>query len=194
MAKLYSLPMQLDRREIASRTVAFTASTTDHVRTVEMEQVGDKWEEREYWDAIVEWDFERFLKNPLVAYSHNTWDLPIGTVPVLEFTPATGLVASIKFATERANPHAEQVWRAMEEGIIRSVSVGFDREILSTEERDGKTYRKTKGFLSEISIVPLPADDDALARSVKRANSMAPDGSNYLEEDEEDKRKKQCSK
>src|SRR5690606_34215900 len=94
-------------------------------------------------------------------------------------------------ASEKANPKAEQIWQAVREGLVRAVSVGFDAEVLTSEERDGATHRTLKGSLSEISVVSVPADKDALIRQ-QRAH-VAPDGAlreeDPSETEEERKRK-----
>lgn len=166
------------------RTATFVASTTDYVLGWEPKRSDDGSEsEQEVREAITEWTFERFLANPVILWAHDGNDLPIGTAESVEFDVATGLVVRIKFASERANPRAEQVWRAVDEGIVRAVSVGFDREILTEEIRDGVPHRTTRGDLTEISVVSVPADKRALVRGQTRARVGA-DG--RLTEDRED--------
>lgn len=182
--KIKPVELRLSATDEATRSVTFTASTSEPVETRAMVPVEgtDRWEEREFSDAIVDWNLERFQANPVILWGHEASELPIGTAEELTFD-GKELVARIRFASERANPKAEQIWQAVREGLVRAVSVGFDAEVLTSEERDGATHRTLKGSLSEISVVSVPADKDALIRQ-QRAH-VAPDGALREEDPEE---------
>lgn len=179
MPTLTPRELKLSNIEEADRTVTFMASTVDYVP--ELEEVDGK--ERQFFEAITEWSFDRFLNNPIVLWGHDADDLPIGKVTALDFDPATGLSVSIKLAPEKVNPKAEQIWQGIREEIIRAVSVGFDREsVVAVEQRDGVTYRKIRGNLLEVSIVTIPKDAKALARGSRAHIDSA---GNLIERDDE---------
>ena len=70
------------------------------------------------------WDTKDYLKNPIVLWAHDYHGLPIGVTTSLEKTKK-GLVAEGFFAPEEANPHAQQVRKLYDLGMIRTASVGF---------------------------------------------------------------------
>lgn len=100
--------------------------------------------------AVTSWDLERFLKNPVVLWAHDSTQIPIGLAQDVEWDPAIGLTMRIYFASEKANPFAEQVWAGVQERLIRAVSVGFD-----PPDAGGKAR------LVELSVVPIGLDEDA---------------------------------
>lgn len=163
MAKVKITPtsLKLSALDEASRTATFVASTTDPVRTVEWAKINGTWEEKEFFDAIVEWDFTRWQDNPIIPWVHKTDEMPVGKGLGAEWD-GNVLTVRVEFAPDAVSKKAEEVWQALKRGFLRGVSVGFEPEILSEEDRNGVTYRNLKGTLQEVSIAPLPADPGAL--------------------------------
>jgi hypothetical protein len=118
---------------------------------------------------------QRYKKNPVVLDAHNRWS--VGAVIGRAQVRREGrlLMADIEFAgTERA----ENVWQLVRDGFVRTVSVGFmpdqDNTIyLDDDDTDGEGESAIRGpgvlikrwELFEISVVPVPADADAVRRS-----------------------------
>jgi len=100
------------------------------------------------------WDLTHFKKNPVLIWGHDYKALPIGKVTHIEVIKGE-LVAKFKFASAEANPIAAQVQKLYEEGIVNASSVGF-----IPLERNGHVI--TKAQLLELSLVPVPANQDAL--------------------------------
>ena len=110
---------------------------------------------------------DRFVKNPVVLDCHFHGDVVGRAVASVE---GRQLLAVVTFArTERA----EELWGLVRDGFLRSVSVGY--RVLGTREIkagafDGEGEARVEGpavivdqwELCEISLVPLPADEDAL--------------------------------
>lgn len=120
------------------------------------------------------WDLARYAANPVVLYAHNSRELPIGTARDVKVEGGV-LVASIDFVSAEANPKAEQVWRLVQEGALRAVSVGFRPRTVRGEIRDGRSVTVlADNELHEISVVPIPANPEALARARARALSAVP--------------------
>lgn len=117
------------------------------------------------------WDLSAFKANPVVLYSHDRSELPIGKATRCEVVNGQ-LECTIRFATAEANPEAEKVWRLVQEEVLRAVSVGF-RAGEGRYETRGKrdVYVLYKNKLKEISIVPIPANEDCLAQM--KAASLA---------------------
>jgi HK97 family phage prohead protease len=193
MAKFFPQEFQLDSLDESERAVSVVASTTAFVYSPEQYQDENQvWHTREVYEAIVEWDLERYLKNPVILWGHQAWDVPIGTAASVEFDPTTGLQIRIKFATERANKKAEEIFQAVREGLVRATSVGFTRlAVLTEEERDGAIYRRIRAELSELSVVGVPADEDALARGTR--GQLAGDGSVTIHPETDEERKEKLS-
>jgi HK97 family phage prohead protease len=119
------------------------------------------------YGEIVEqkWHLERYLRNPVVLYAHNSREMPIGHAKNVRVT-STGLECSVTFLSAKANPLAEQVWQAMKEGALRAVSVGFFPNTVRTEKRNEKDVTVlSDNELYEISVVPIPANEDAVMRA-----------------------------
>src|SRR3972149_8790760 len=101
------------------------------------------------------WDLANFLKNPVMLWAHQYDQLPVGVAEDIQITEQ-GLTMSGRFADVKANPMAENVRMLYEDGILRTVSVGF-----IPKERNGNVI--TKAELLEVSFVPVPANPEALA-------------------------------
>lgn len=105
------------------------------------------------------WDLKNFMRNPVILWAHRYDELPLGKVVTLEVTQ-DGLVAEVVFADNEANPKATQVKSLIDQGVLNAVSVGF-----IPKERNGNII--TRSELLEISIVPVPANQDALTMAFK---------------------------
>ncbi len=104
------------------------------------------------------WKLDRFLKNPVVLWNHDLTERPIGKVTELAVTPE-GLAGRVQFASQRANPLAEEIWQGIREGIVRAASVRFVPASRSPEERDGQLVEVLSGNeLLEVSLVAVGAN------------------------------------
>lgn len=122
------------------------------------------------------WQLDHFKANPIVLYGHNSRELPIGKATDIAVKNGQ-LETTIKFASAEANPRAEEVWRLIQEGILKAVSVGFLPTNGNYEVRDGKDVFVWRApILKEISVVPVPANHEALAR-MRKALASAPNDS-----------------
>jgi HK97 family phage prohead protease len=127
------------------------------------------------YDEVVEqkWDLRRYLSNPVVLFAHDSRCLPIGKASKVGVVNGE-LVATITFATEKANPLAEQVWQSVQEQTLRAVSVGFMSHSCRWEkENDVERLILSDNELYEISVTPIPANPDALAKMRARARQAA---------------------
>ncbi len=137
---------------VASRSIDFICSTDaqdSHGDVVDQES----------------WVLNHYEANPIVLYAHNSRELPIGTASNVGVRGGR-LEATIKFASAEANPRAEEVWRLIQEGVLRAVSVGFMPTDGRYEMRGGEEIFVWRSpVLKEISVVPIGANHEALARS-----------------------------
>jgi len=110
------------------------------------------------------WRLDRFKTNPVILYGHQSYELPIGQATRCEVARGQ-LEVTIKFATAEANPRAEEVWKLVQERVLRAVSVGFMPNDGKYELRDGKDVFVLYGCdLREISVVAVPANHECLAK------------------------------
>jgi HK97 family phage prohead protease len=105
------------------------------------------------------WELDNYLKNPVILFAHNYSELPIAKA-VEVVNAGSSLIIKIQFASEEANPKAQQIKKLVDEGILNTTSVGFIQK-----ERNGNII--TRAELLEVSIVPVPANQDALRLAYK---------------------------
>lgn len=129
------------------------------------------------------WDLEAFKRNPVVLWAHDQRSPPIGRCTEISVT-ATALVGRVKFVPEDmpvVGPLAEMARRMVLEGFLSAVSVGFRPvEFAFTDDpaRDGDGWFPGIDFqrqeLLEFSIVPVPANAEALVDPTVREEPSAP--------------------
>jgi HK97 family phage prohead protease len=118
-------------------------------------------------DEIVDqssWMLEDYLKNPVVLFAHESRELPIGKsidIGILD----GALRTRIQFATADMNPKAEQIFQMVKHKFLRAVSVGFIPKSYRYEMREGvEVWVWADCVLKEISVTPVPANPEALAK------------------------------
>jgi hypothetical protein len=79
------------------------------------------------------------------------------------------LVARVRFATADANPQAEQIWKLVQQKVIRAVSVGF-RANKGKYIEETETYVLSGCELYEISFCAIGANPDAVTLSARTAS------------------------
>jgi len=120
------------------------------------------------------WNLTRYLANPVVLFGHNSRELPIGRAEAVAVGPDGNLQVRVHFASEKANPLAEKVWQSIKEKTLRAVSVGFVPGKVRTEKQgDRNVYILSDNELHEISVVPIPANPEALAKMKAKAIAAA---------------------
>lgn len=144
----------------ANRTVDFVAST-DII---------------DAHDEVIEqssWILDDYLTNPVVLFAHQSHDLPIGRcvdVAVRGGPRGPQLECRVEFASAELNPKAEQVFRMVVEKFLRAVSVGFIPRTYRWEMRGGQeVWVWADCVLKEISVTPVPANPEALAKMKAKA-------------------------
>ena len=156
MSKTIQRYFQVEAKESDSGTVTVIASAPTEDRM----------------DDIVEapWRLDRFKANPVIQWAHR-YDIP----PVGRATSVTVedglLLATIEFDESDTNPLGQTVASQMRRGFLNAVSVGFapgeaiDRRTFPEDDpRHGERGMVFRGSeLLEISVVPIPANPEALA-------------------------------
>lgn len=117
------------------------------------------------------WDLSAFKRNPVLLFGHNSREPPIGTAEVWTSNQKQ-LMAKATFLPEGVSAFADEIWRIVDAGALRAVSVGFlptEAPNLIRGEPDKDGHAPVTGFefiaqeLLELSVVPVPANPAALA-------------------------------
>ena len=110
---------------------------------------------------------ENYFKNPVVMWAHDltgrspSGGLPIGRTLALDWVRGRGLVARFEFLDD--DPFAKRVRNAWDKGFLRAASISWVP--LESGRADDGGRRDTRADLLEWSIVPVPADPEALRDS-----------------------------
>jgi HK97 family phage major capsid protein/HK97 family phage prohead protease len=120
-----------------------------------------------YGDVIQQdgWVLSDFRKNPIALWMHNH-DQPVG---IWENIKVDGgkLVAKLKLAAQGTSTLIDTLRSLIEQRILRAVSVGFRplkyEPLLNAKGEPTGGYRFLKQELLEISVVTVPANQEALA-------------------------------
>lgn len=121
-----------------------------------------------------DWQIERFMANPICAWSHDYSIPPVGKVIGLTLEGDT-LVARIKWDDSDANPLGQTVAHQYREGFMSAVSVGFAPGKSTPRnqfKRDDPRFAErgtvfTENELLEISAVAIPANAECVAIRAK---------------------------
>lgn len=156
------------RRSIAIRGVREDKREADFIFSTDSV---DSYDERVEQD----WQLERYHRNPVVLFAHNSRALPIGRAKNVAVVDGA-LQGTVVFVSEKANPLAEQVWQCIKEGALRAGSVGFIPHSYRWEKEDGKERLiLSQNELLEWSVCPVGANADALLKMIEgiRAKALA---------------------
>lgn len=122
--------------------------------------------------AIDGWDCKDFVRNPVILFSHDNQDFPVGTAEKI-WADEKGLhvIVQISDVTETDRT----VFAKLSNGDLRAVSVGFKPTEMEWVEREDEDGNITGGIdfkrqeLLEISICSVPANANALIEARTKA-------------------------
>ena len=112
------------------------------------------------------WDLNNFRKNPIALFGHNH-DFPVGRWQDLH-VENSALRGTLALAPQGTSARIDEIRALIDAGILKAVSVGF-RTLASPEPIKSKDGTATGGLrfvkheLLECSVVPVPANPNALA-------------------------------
>ena len=127
-----------------------------------------------YYESLESWDMSsRYAKNPLLLDLHDSTaksgDAVIGTGEAVAETDK-GLEMRVKLASLRANERTQVIEDRIKEGLLRGVSVGWDYGERRDDTYKGLPWRRYyNNKLTEVSLCPIPKDEDALVESETRS-------------------------
>jgi len=105
------------------------------------------------------WELTSFKSNPIALFGHSH-DKPIGRWENVRVV-GKRLLGTLKLAKPGTSEFIDTVRSLVEQGIIKAVSVGF--QPLEANPRKGGGYDYIKSTLHEVSLVAVPANQNALA-------------------------------
>ena len=121
------------------------------------------------------WELDAFNENPVALWAHCSWDLPIGRATNVH-VQGRKLVGDIEFAEPETYPFADTVFRMVKAGYLNAVSVGFvplEYAFVQSNDRPfGIDFKRQE--LLEISVVPVPANANALVEARAAGIDVAP--------------------
>jgi HK97 family phage major capsid protein/HK97 family phage prohead protease len=139
----------------ASRTVSFIFSDGS------VDRMGDTI-------AASGWVLTNFNDNPIAIFGHDagTVENVMGRAKNVRVV-GSRLLGDIEFMAGEINPRAEAVFQMVKAGFLKSVSVGFQpiEWTRSTDPKRPQGVDFKKQELLEISIVPIPANPNALVQA-----------------------------
>lgn len=130
--------------------------------------------------------FDNYLRNPVVLWSHDDHALPVARTTALRFEDGE-LRATFEFMPD--DPMAERVKRAWELGFVNAASIRFNPLEVDTSDSSKPFGVVTEWELLEWSLVPIPADPDAVRavlRSLRQEDEEEEPGEEPEEEPEDE--------
>lgn len=103
---------------------------------------------------------DNYRRNPVVLWAHDYTRLPVARALDIESVPGVGLRAKMEFAPAGVDPFIDAVRSLWDRGFLNAASVGFQPKAGTPNGPNGTRY--TDWELLEFSIVPIPANPDAL--------------------------------
>ena len=117
-------------------------------------------------------DFQNYLKNPVVLWSHDSFGgIPIGKTLEIDHDDKGRIVADFQFNSE--DEFAARVENAWNGGFIRAASIRFmPTKVVEMLDEQGRVdrLRIEESDLLEWSLVPIPADPDAVKAGARALN------------------------
>ncbi len=126
-------------------------------------------------------DVADFKRNPVVLFAHDAEAMPVARdigVHVRGKGDGGEVIGVPRFAHRDINPFGDQVGRALACGLLGAASIGFEPTEweIASERDDGESFMPPIDFikwrLREYSIVPVPANADALVEGRKRMSDF----------------------
>lgn len=114
------------------------------------------------------WNLEDYLKNPVILWAHSHRDLPIGQCLDIG-VKRKKLIAEGLYPSQDLHEFGNTVYRLSARKYLRAVSVGFmpTKFELLDEENPWGGIKVTEQDLWEYSVVPVPANPNALQLAAK---------------------------
>lgn len=115
---------------------------------------------------------ENYLKNPVVMWAHDYSQPPVAKALSLEIIAGKGIRSTFQFPLWGTSQHSDTVRKLWAGGFLNAVSIGFiplaSEDIKSEDPNSWFTPQDYQEWeLLEYSIVPIPANQEALRMAIK---------------------------
>ena len=117
-------------------------------------------------------DVGNYMKNPVVLFAHD-YDLPPVARALSLTTSPEGITARFQFPERGISIRADEIHSLWDAHFLNAVSIGF---IPKTWAQDATAPTCTESELLEFSIVPVPANQEALRLMLERAQVELKEG------------------
>jgi uncharacterized protein YodC (DUF2158 family) len=135
---------------------------------------------------------KNYRKNPVVLFAHESRMPPIGKSPKIDIGDGT-VDADVDFFERDVYEFADTIFRIVEAGGLKATSIGFiPTKFARLPEPEGESandgsrmrvgYDFIKSDLLEFSIVPIPANPEAVGRAVKDGATAIKQYADWLED------------
>lgn len=133
---------------------------------------------QDYTEDIIEqnFDLERFRKNPIFLYDHQSENLPIGRVIEIK-NEGNRTTGKVEFWINDQDPEtwsetdklANTVYKQYKEGFLKGVSIRVKplEVTMNINSKSGKGLRVKRSQLLEISATSLPMNENGLKKHLK---------------------------
>lgn len=158
MYRAVKMPKSFDK-ETRSATFVMTDETTDSYGDIVRAKGAD---------------LTRFMSNPIALLNHNA-SMPVGTWDDVKRI-VRRIEGTVTLAEEGTAPHIDMTNKLMAQGILRAASIGFlakDYEAMTDDDGRFSGIDFKAWEMTECSVVSVPANPSALAKSIKQGNPMA---------------------
>ncbi len=122
-------------------------------------------------------DLDRFMNNPICLLNHRS-DRVIGTWSDVKQVKKS-LEGTVTLAVAETSEHVDEAFALMSQGILKAASIGFmPLKVERRLDENGEpmwSYIIHEYELYECSVVSIPANPAALAKSIKEGHGMARD-------------------
>jgi HK97 family phage prohead protease len=110
------------------------------------------------------WMLDHFKQNPIALFAHKH-DQPIGVWQNVR-VEGKALLGQLKLAAQGTSPLVDSVRAFIQQGILKTVSVGFMplEGQPRVKDKPYEGYEYTKAALHEVSVVAVPCNPDASVR------------------------------
>jgi HK97 family phage prohead protease len=116
--------------------------------------------------AVDGWQLANFRKNPVILWCHDSSMMPVAKASNIRVEDGK-LKATAEFMSRDISGFADAVFKAIKQGFLSAVSVGFAPVKYMFSEEPGRTFGID--FISqellEFSVCPVPANPEALVEA-----------------------------
>lgn len=156
---------KLVNSENKNQDISFKLKSVD-VKNFTIEGVFSSEVEDRQGEIVVQkgWILDNYMKNPVVLWAHDSWQPPIAKMLEIGVNAATNqLEGKMQFAVNEY-PFAKTIFDLMVGGYQKAFSAGFINNKYEIDQENDKVYLLENELL-EMSVVPVPANQLALAKS-----------------------------